>query len=122
MLETDRRAIEIDFLRSWDIIEVFFGEDYWLTPLLPLIKTLRARGYDRQLRAGQSMNRFILSRSREHGLRPDQPSLIFSLTRAGGMVVDLQGSNVSMRLMVDQVGITPEIENLFVVLLAHPID
>ena len=64
----------------------------WLRPIQPLMAEMRKRGYDRQLRAGQSMERLIVSRARNHGLRPDQACIIFSIQEVGMHVV-LYGQN-----------------------------
>src|SRR5258708_29642903 len=57
----------------------------WLEPIQDLIAAMRERGYDRQFRAGQSLYMLVLSRSREHGLRADQPGLRFALNAEGWM-------------------------------------
>ena len=71
-------ALERELVESWDWIVEFY-EDLltrphwqWIEPLRDLILELRDAGYDRQLRAGQSMHIFVASRSRVHGLREDQ--------------------------------------------------
>jgi len=64
--------IEGEFLQSWDFIErfyesqsKFYGES--VNPMIELVKSIRKEGYDRKLRAGQSMMYLCLSRSRSHG-------------------------------------------------------
>ena len=123
-LDDERKAVELDFLRSWERMEIFFsGEDMpWLNRMLPLVRAFRAQGYDRKLRAGQSMITLIVSRSREHGLRIDQPSVAFNLAGQGGISAHLRGEHVSRLVTVDRVEITPEIEELLIPLLAYPID
>ncbi len=120
----EAKAIEEEFLRSWERMEIFFAEDNmpWMTQMLPLIRALRTRGYDRKLRAGQSMVTFIVSRSRENGLRDGQPSLAFDITAQRGISAHLRGEHVSRIMTVDRVEITPEIEELLIPLLAYPID
>ena len=120
----EQKAIEEEFLRSWERMEIFFSEDNmpWLTQMLPLIRVLRARGYVRKLRAGQSMITFIVSRSREHGLRTGQPSLAFTITALKGIRAQLIGDNVNVVITTDRIEITPEIEELLIPLLAYPID
>jgi hypothetical protein len=70
-----------DFARSWIRIEEFFGRalppSAWKDYLLDFVRQLRRDGYDRKLRAGQSLFAFTVSRSRRHGLRPDQPWIAF---------------------------------------------
>ncbi len=73
--------VEAAFVASWDRMVVFY-EDWadkpWARPLLDLIDELREAGYDRTLRAGQSMSTFIVSRSRVHGMPQDQASVALS--------------------------------------------
>lgn len=74
-------ALEAAFVDSWDRMERFYAEwatSPWAAPLLDLIGELRDAGYDRTLRAGQSMTTFIVSRSRAHGMQRDQPSVSLS--------------------------------------------
>ncbi len=95
----------------------------WLKPIQGLIAELRQRGYDRRLRAGQSLGRFVLSRSREHGLRPAQATLIIALGMTGEMRVQYwEKSVVSSEINVAHVELTPELEQLLDRLLAQPID
>jgi hypothetical protein len=69
----EQSIIEEEFLESWDFIERFVADlsaypDYKSgKQMLELITRLRALGYDRKLRAGQSLTTLILSRSRKHG-------------------------------------------------------
>ncbi len=72
--------VEGEFIESWDSIEDFYREE-WCTfskPVLAMIHTMRSAGYDRVLRAGQSLSSLGLSRSRRHGLRSNQASLWFN--------------------------------------------
>jgi hypothetical protein len=123
-----QKELEAAFLRSWDGMEGYFDGmilySGWghMKYMLTLIRLLRERGYDRQLRAGQSMASFILSRSLEHGLREGQPRLIFGVSRQGEVIATLLAANVNVTLRIDRVEITPELENLLIPLLAYPID
>lgn len=75
--------IEGEFLRSWDSIEEFYGEDWckFSEPVLAMIHAMRSAGYDRVLRVGQSLSSMGLSRSRRHGLRSGQASLWFDFRK-----------------------------------------
>jgi hypothetical protein len=107
------QEIEGDFILSWDQIEVFFNE--WscyfdVTEILELIAQMRKRGYDRTLRAGQSLTMFIVSRSRKHGLREDQPCITFSFgmkTGGLGMRIKIDGEET---LTFPKIELTPEID------------
>lgn len=115
----DAKAIETEFLRSWQSVHGFFADR--MPRMALLIQGLRTRGYDRQLRAWQSMSTLFVSRSREHHLRIDQPSLAFDLIDSR-VAIQLDAEHVHVVLWQDDVTITPQIENLLIALLAHPID
>jgi len=80
--------LEGEFIQSWKMVERFYDDEYF--PLkglvLPFIAELRRAGYDRKLRAGQSLWTLIVSRSRCHGLRAEQPNIAFQF-RQGTMDV-----------------------------------
>jgi ADP-heptose:LPS heptosyltransferase len=73
-------GIEGEFILSWDDIENFYQEleHENKREILKLIKQMREYGFDKTLRAGQSLYTMILSRSRRHGLRDNQDSISFS--------------------------------------------
>jgi hypothetical protein len=85
------RPVEGEFFLSWDRVERFYR-----MPALPpgveavreMIAAMRRAGYDRTLRAGTSLWRLILSRSRRHGLHPDQPRLLFQFDDGGMEILD----------------------------------
>lgn len=71
--------LEASFVQSWDFIEDYFSED-WCTftgAVLNVIHAMRAAGYDRVLRADQSMRSLVLSRSRRQGFRMGQALVWF---------------------------------------------
>jgi hypothetical protein len=75
-------VLEQEFVQSWNHMEWFFGSgEIWpkMVDVVDFIATLRRTGYDRHLRAGQSLEIFVVSRSRKHGLRPEQPSIGFHI-------------------------------------------
>ena len=75
--------IEGEFIDSWDRIREFYDHFYdqerypTRDRVLQFVDQLRQAGYDRKFRAGQSLWTFILSRSRRHGLRIEQPIVHF---------------------------------------------
>ncbi len=81
--------LDRDFIQSWERMEEFFGwmlaRVPWKDRVLQFIAELRQAGYDRKLRAGQTIDIFIVSRSRHHGLRPDQSRVAFYFIRTGWM-------------------------------------
>jgi hypothetical protein len=79
------RPVEGEFITSWDRIEHFYEELQFPCSgqVLSLIARIRQAGYDKTLRAGQSLWSLVVSRSRRHGLREDQPSITFTFTRNG---------------------------------------
>lgn len=70
-------GIEGEFILSWDDIENFYQEleHENKREILKLIKQMREYGFDKTLRAGQSLYTMIISRSRRHGLRDNQNSI-----------------------------------------------
>ena len=68
--EQGRRA-EGEFSQSWTAMETFVRQDGFPAAAAGVLAELRRRGYDRRLRAGQSLWSILLSRSRRHGMRPD---------------------------------------------------
>lgn len=71
-------SVEAHFQLSWDMMEAYYEGLRALEHLDPLrvfFHELREAGYDRKLRAGQSLHALGLSRSREHGLREGQSHL-----------------------------------------------
>lgn len=86
----NRRDIEKEFEESWMRMEMDFAQDILinrLESLLPVYKFMyyvnlryhRSNDYARRLRPGQTMMTFVLSRSREYGLRNDQHRLLFNV-------------------------------------------
>lgn len=68
-----KNQIEEDFIESWDLIEKFYKEypddsGPFTNDALKLIKEMRSCNLDKELRAGQSLWFFLLSRNRWHGL------------------------------------------------------
>jgi hypothetical protein len=126
--QDERNAVEKDFLKSWDRIETFFRDGKsihsfpYLKPILNLIAELRDRSYDKQLRAGQRMTVFILSRSREHGLRDGQASLAIYVNPDGSMTVRYWENGFETEVEMARVELTSEFEELLARLLKQPID
>src|SRR6516165_9054971 len=72
--------IESEFIQSWDKVQQFYKSDYdshLKFIVLRFLAALRRAGYDRKLRAGQSMDSLVLSRSRHCGLSAEQPRIAF---------------------------------------------
>ena len=128
-------VLEAEFVASWDHIIRFFEQFLilpsceWLVPMIPFIRVLRQEGYNRKLRAGQSMMTFILSRAIRHGLRRGQASVAFNLHPDGQMTVnyysamrDLPDYSISRHLSVENASISDEVEGLLIRLLMQPLD
>jgi hypothetical protein len=81
--------IEGEFIQSWDKMEQFYSRMTFpfRSSILLFISELRRAGFDRKLRAGQSVWTFIVSRSRRHRLRPGQPRVSFQFSKDGMNVV-----------------------------------
>lgn len=102
-----------EFIESWNSIENFYEQinGSFTTKVLELIKELRKKGFDERLRAGQSLDTFLLSRSRRHGLTQEQNfiALRFRIDKDEMIVTD----NENNELLVDQVKISDEFIKLF---------
>lgn len=71
-------GIKGEFIESWNSIERFYNQlsDEWhpfKKDALKLIKEMRSEGLDKEIRVGQSLFFFILSRARRHGLEASHP-------------------------------------------------
>ena len=116
--------IEGEFLVSWDRIETFyedppnrsFGE-----PALALIAEIRKAGFDRTLRAGQSLWTLIVSRSRRHGLREGQAYVAFQFYRTSMNIIDFHGGTEE-RFPVPRIALEARVELVLDRLSIEPID
>jgi hypothetical protein len=108
--------------RGIEIFSYFACRNELIKSIRDLITEMRKRGYDRQFRAGQSLDILVLSRSRNHGLRTGQANLGVMLNLAGGMIVSYHDQSTDMEINVERVELTPEVEELLARLLAQPID
>jgi hypothetical protein len=122
----ERRPVEGEFLTSWDAVGRFFAR-FLDDPRFPqarrvldLIASIRRAGYDRVLRAGQSMYDLGVSRSRRHGLRDDQPRIFFEFHEEGMEVhCDIDGRE---RFSLPRIELSPEVEAVLTRLAAREID
>ena len=116
------KVIEADFIRSWDWVEQFYKEisrfqnsKEEILEELRFISQLRAKGYDRIFRAETSSLGLVLSRSMRHGLRMDQPLLIFEFSddRKINIYMSIKACIGRMiKLSSSEFNITPQIESL----------
>jgi len=113
--------IEGEFIKSWDLIERFYADMRF--PFAPqvhnLIAQIRGKGYDKSLRAGQSLWSLIVSRSRRHGLRAGQSSIAFWFGE-DGMDVYINFDE-EKKVACPKIELTPEIETLLKKLEAQDI-
>lgn len=108
------RPIEGEFICSWDAVAHCYNNEMrnWAPSqrMVALLSEMREAGHDRKLRAGQSMFTLTLSRSRRHGLRPEQPCISIDINE--------DGMSISGRLNPDErwtskhVALTPELEHV----------
>lgn len=109
------QGIEGEFILSWDFIEEFYSNPMGRIPqgpdILRMIAQMRKQGFDKTLRAGQSLFRFIVSKSRRHGLRTGQPCIFFNF-EDDGMTVIYFGTDGKEKLSSLEIEYTPQIENL----------
>jgi hypothetical protein len=124
------KVIEADFIRSWDDVENIFQEmsKYLREKMawrLTFISQLRVKGYDRIFRAGISVMSLVLSRAKHHGLRYDQPCLIFEFSDDNKInIYSSQTARINgeARLCSSGFDITPQIESLLSWLRSENID
>jgi hypothetical protein len=116
--------VEGEFLQSWDRMERFYDEvaDSQTHRIRAFLAEMRKAGYDRTLRAGQSLFTLVLSRSRRHGLRPGQPWLAFSFHDRGVDVQGWLGPEGEVERTLPEIALTPEVESLLRRLAAEQID
>jgi hypothetical protein len=129
------RLMEGEFIDSWDDVEVTIrswdirseetkirNREFFLIweRIGKLVPLLREAGYDRCLRAGTSVSRFIVSRSRHHGLRVGQPSITFWLPE-DRMDIFTDDPDVPI-LSLPYIELTPGVRALLDELVAKPID
>lgn len=111
--------VEGEFLQSWDRIEDFYSKHPNRDSVLQFIASLRAAGYDRTLRAGQSLWSCILSRSRRHGLREGQPHIVFDFSGEELLMHHWEGTKGAQ---LPRAELTPEVDAALQRLAAEPID
>lgn len=116
--------VEGEFIQSWDRIEQFYGSEHFSfeSLVLPFLAELRRAGYDRQLRAGQSMWTFILSRSRRHGMRGDQPYVRFEFQFREGTMDVLSKAQTEERISGIAIALSSQVEEALARLANQPIN
>lgn len=122
--------MEEQFKLSWDDTEQIFSQPELLDffpekpAMFKFIKELRDKGYDKVFRADQCLFGFVLSRSREHGLRTNQAHIMFEITSDGMDVTKFNFTqNGSLnRIHLKEKKLVPEIEKLLNELKEHSID
>lgn len=117
--------MEEEFILSWNGMEQFYDDPrIGCGPQAKdFMRLMRKKGYDRTLRAGQSMASLILSRSKRHGLRREQASVLFWFNRHGMVVYDrIEGRDNEKKLSFPEIKLTAEVEQILIRLQNMPID
>ncbi len=117
--------IEGEFIKSWDRMEKFYDDIRcpFADDIKVLMQAMRSRGYDKTLRAGQSLWSLILSRSRRHGMRREQPCIQFWFRNDGMDVINyIEDCRNSTKIPYTRIEFTPEIEGLLSQLQSGAID
>ncbi|MFP5229158.1 MAG: hypothetical protein ACLGXA_16200 [Acidobacteriota bacterium] len=114
--------VEGEFIESWDQMEgVYEGSRFPpRTLVLPFIAELRRAGYDRKLRAGQSIWSLVVSRSRRPRLRPEQPVVSFDF-REHSMEVYARDRKEE-RLHDIPIAMSDTVDQVLRHLTEHPVD
>lgn len=127
MCNDQQAVIEQEFVASWDKIETLYrryvdnGRSRF-KPLCALITELREKGYDKRFRAGTQLSCFVLSRSREWGLRKDQASVGICANSDGSMVLQYSKDTNASEIEIERIALTEELQELLDKLLQAPID
>ncbi len=117
--------VEGEFIKSWDEMEEFYDDTRcpFAVDVKSFIRAIRTKGYDRTLRAGQSLWSLILSRSRRHGMREEQPCIQFWFREDGMDVLNyIENHRKGMKIVYGQIVFTPEIDALLSQLQSASID
>jgi|GEM_PF-1063082 len=110
---------------SWDTMEEFFDDSRFplADQVLPFIRDMRSKGYERTLRAGQSLWSLVLSRSRSHGMRIDQPCVAFRFHKSGMTVSNgIEDRRNPVTMEHAEILLTAEVDALLRQLEARPVD
>lgn len=117
--------VEGEFLKSWDHMQQFYVNSQCPqeSDIRALISAMRMRGYDKTLRAGQSLWTLILSRSRRHGMRAGQPYIQFFFHDDGmNVVYSMVAEHDSAKISKEKIAFTQDLEALLEKLQSMPID
>jgi len=125
---TTQSIIESGFIKSWDDIENFYvdllsyeGWDH-VKPVQDLIKQLRALGYGKLLRAGQSIYVLVLSRSKNWGLRDNQHRIGIEATYDNIFRVWYVGEKKFKEFETENLIDNEDLQEVLNLLLQQPID
>jgi hypothetical protein len=127
------RGVEGEFIESWRHVEGFYKkiDSPYACEVLKLLQQMRAAGHDRTLRAGTSLFTLLLSRSRRHGLRDNQPHIAFSFggarfnerqIAAGTMEIEVCLDTNKSRTAFPSIELNPTLELLLKELEQREID
>lgn len=119
-------GIDGEFILSWDAVEQFYRESTLeiKTDILALIKQIRIKGFDKTLRAGQSLYTLILSRSRRHGLQAGQPAVVLSFGTYGlhHLASAMEARFENTKLNFEKITYNEQLEQLLIRLQRHQIN
>ncbi len=127
-MSDEMEQVEQDFLVSWDKTERAFQwmnkkhTRDWITSIQNLIIKLRVKGYDKQLRAGQSLFNFIMSRSRHKGLKKGFSSIWIDAINDGSMKVTTRFDDTSSEYHFKTIELHDELLEMLDELASRPID
>jgi len=119
------QPIEGEFIKSWQDIGKFYDEFQF--PFIPKVKNfliqMISAGFNRTLRAGQSVTILILSRARRHGLNDHHSRIAFHFSD-DGMKIDFSSKRgeAESSIHVPEIALTPEILILLRNLESEPIN
>lgn len=103
-----------EYIESWNKVEKFYLEDTYRSTdkIIEFIRTIRKDGYDKEFRAGNSLNSMILSRSRRHGLSENQAYLSFWFGEDGINIYTDIYSNINEPIFHKGIYLSDEIRSM----------
>ena len=111
--------LEKYFLKTWDRMELFYTR---IPQMASLVSEIRASGYSKKLRAGQSLNTFIISRSRHKGLKKGFSSIRIDANSDGSMKVTKRFDDTSSEYYFKTIELHTKLIEMLDELASRPID
>ena len=103
------KGLEEQFVHSWNWVEDLYRAHPCYNEVVAFMNSMRAKGYHKCLRAGQSMWVLMLSRALHHGLSQNHPYVYFCFSQREMTAGFCDKTKVELTL--PSIELTPEIES-----------